>query len=63
MGCLDENKRRKTYKNVKRLAEISHRANGLSYVIFEEKTGEYGYCDENSFSETRGLLVEYVPFR
>lgn len=60
MGCTNEIKRRKTYAHTRRLAELCSQIDGCPHVIYREKEGVYGHCQEQEYGEGKGEYVETV---
>ncbi len=52
---------RKTYDNIKRLARLAHRLNGKIEVVYRVGK-EYGFCEEDEYTEDRGVFVEVVDY-
>lgn len=63
MSCKDEERKRKTYGNVRRLAEICAGITGEEQVVFREAGGTYGFCAKTQFTPEKGTAVAVLPQR
>lgn len=59
-SCRNEEKKRKTYQNQHRLAKISKRAFGCSYVIYRTVEGLYEICRTEDYRAEKGVKIEDV---
>ena len=59
MSC--DSTERKTYSNIKRLAEMAHRLTGRLQTVYQVAgKAYYGFCESEAFSPQRGRKVSDV---
>lgn len=61
MACAEEHRKRNTYENVRRLADVCNRITGERYVIYKDAGGAFGYCPEDYYTPGKGIRIETVP--
>lgn len=57
MGCMQEEVKRKTYNNIKSLAQACSNMSGKAYAIYKESESSFNFCEYDEYTDDKGTYV------